>query len=181
MDTNSNDPSTLETNQACNGNDNVERGCSPTHQWIRFEEDDRNKDSAATIIPTQTIQVDSILNTSHPLSGSLQSIESDTSSEPKLVIERSSSPPHTGFIAGRTSPKSPIPPPPALSRVIRKSPTEFISSRSSCPPDLGRDNGHTVMQTIPLSENAVHHRHINSHGISEGFSKYVISLYYISD
>lgn len=163
----------IDTSTSSNTNDIVERGRSPVNQWIRFEEDDSTKDSAATIVPTQTIQVDSVLNTSHPLSESLGSVESDASLEAKHVAERSSSPPHSGFTTGRASPKSPIPPPPTQPRTaVRKSPTELAPSRSSCPPDMGRDNGH-MMQTIPLSENAVHQRHVNSHGISEGFSKYI--------
>lgn len=168
---------TFEANKS-DGTEPVERGRSPVHQWIRFEEDDSSKDSAATIVPTQTIQVDSVLNTSHPLSDSLGSLESDASSEPKLVIERSSSPPHSGFTTGRASPKSPITPPPVQTRPVRKSPTELSPSRSSSPPEIGRgDNGHT-MQTIPLSENVVHQRHMNSHGISEGFSKCVFICLY---
>lgn len=183
MEVNSTDPtfkSTALEGRRSETDETIERGRSPVHQWIRFEEDESSKDSAATIVPTQTIQVDSVLNTSHPLSESLGSIESDASSEPKLVIERSSSPPHSSFTTGRASPKSPsISPPPVQTRPVRKSPTELAPSRSSSPPEINRDNGHT-MQTIPLSENVIHHqRQVNSHGISEGFSKCDFHFYFL--
>lgn len=158
-----------DVNKITDNDANVDRAYSPSRQWIRFEEDN-SKESVATIVPTQTIQVDSILNTSHPLTDSLGSVESEVTPDPKLVAERSSSPLHSGFITGgRTSPKTPIPPPPVQSRAVRKSPTEL--TRSSCPPEIGRDNGHS-MQNIPLSENAVHQRQINSHGIRQEFSKF---------
>ncbi|GFY75291.1 uncharacterized protein TNIN_12151 [Trichonephila inaurata madagascariensis] len=68
-------------------------------------------------------------------------------------LERSSSPPHSGFSTGRNSPKTALPPPPAPSRPVRKTTSEVIpSSRSSCPPDFAQDNGHNNMQNIPLSE-----------------------------
>ncbi|KFM71641.1 hypothetical protein X975_08810, partial [Stegodyphus mimosarum] len=147
-----------------------ERGKSPVQSWIRFE-DENAEEAVATIVPTQTIQVDSVLNTSHPLSETLNSSDFESFGDSKHVIERSSSP-HSGFTTDRASPKSALPPPPAPSRPVRKSPSEAIpSSRSSCPPDVGRDNGHT-MQNIPLSENAAHHhqRQSNSHSISQGFN-----------
>lgn len=162
------DPTPDKTNNpetsASNPNSVPERGRSPVQSWIRFEEDEKRQDSVATIVPTQTIQVDSVLNTS--LTEELTLPDSDNNS-----MERSSSPPQLVLTPGRVSPKSALPPPPAPSRPIRKTASEVPSNRSSCPPDFGGDNGHSVMQNIPLSENAVHQRHANHHGITQGFSE----------
>ncbi|XP_054707873.1 transmembrane protein 268-like [Uloborus diversus] len=144
----------------------TERGNSPVQSWIRFEEDDKTKDAIATIVPTQTIQVDNILNSSHSLTEVLSASDVELPNESKATLEISSSP-SSGFTPGRTSPNSVLPPPP---RPNRKSPTtEAPLSRSSCPPDVGRDNGHS-MQVIPLSETALQQRPVSNHGISQGFS-----------
>ncbi|KAF8782000.1 hypothetical protein HNY73_012337 [Argiope bruennichi] len=159
LDTNSTDSNAIMT----------ERGRSPVQSWVRFEDDSKKEDSVATIVPTQTIQVDSVLNTSLHLSDSLNSSDMEMSIDSKH--ERSSSPPHSGFSTGRTSPKNAIPPPPAPSRPVRKTTSEVLpSSRSSCPPDFAQDNGHSHMQNIPLSETVVIHQRPNNHGISQGFS-----------
>lgn len=152
----------LEINSADSNAVMTERGRSPVQSWVRFEEEGK-QDSVATIVPTQTIQVESVLNTSLHLSEGLSSSEGE--------LERSSSPPHSGFSTGRNSPKNALPPPPAPSRPVRKTTSEVMpSNRSSCPPDFAQDNGHNNMQNIPLSEGVGHQRHTNSHGITQGFS-----------
>ncbi|XP_015914937.1 transmembrane protein 268 [Parasteatoda tepidariorum] len=146
--------------------DPAPRGRSPEQSWIRFEEEEKTENSVATIVPTQTIQVDTVHNTSHSLNESLTSIDSEVLHEAKVGLDRSS-PPHSNFLPGRNSPKGAIPPPPAP-RQLRKTTSEILpSTRSSCPPDFVGDNGHT-MQNIPLSENVSHPRTCN-HEIRQGF------------
>ncbi|GIY38272.1 uncharacterized protein CEXT_724051 [Caerostris extrusa] len=155
----------LDTNSADSNAILTERGRSPVQSWVRFEEEGKQEDSVATIVPTQTIHVDSVLNTSLHLSEGSSDLEINV--EPKHGSERSSSPPHSGFSTGRVSPKNALPPPPAPSRPLRKINSEVLPSRSSCPPDFTQDNGHNNMQNVPLSETC---RHPNNHGITQGFN-----------
>lgn len=141
--------------------------------WVKFEEEEkRSREKIATIIPTQTIQVDSNLNSTHPLSDVLSPNDSDLVIDTQQVVpfERSHSASPNTFPSGRLSPKSSIPPPPAPTRPVRKSTSELPPSSRAGQSDNERTLGNT-MQSVPLTETTLTQQtHCNNHGVTQGFA-----------